>query len=146
MSQVPLIPSLGSIDDDDAMSAINIIVQYLNNQDSGVQPWSRMVIQGALTVRINPISANYFISDLDQVVLVDSTAGVITVTLPSAATIPGRRYTIKDWKGTSATHTITIATSASQLIDGSSTQTLTTNYQAIEVVSDNINWSIISNK
>lgn len=144
--QVPVIPTLSSVEDDDAMSCFNVLIQYLNNQDAGIQPWSKMVVQGALTVRVNPVSSAYLISDLDQIILVDSTSKVITVTLPSALTIPGRRYTIKDWKGASATHTITIATTAGQTIDGSATQTLITNYQAIEVVSDNTNWSIISNK
>lgn len=145
MSQVPIIPNLSSLEDD-VHSVINILVQYLNLQDLAVQSWSKLSVQGALATRVNPVSAAYLISDLDQIVLVDSTSGVVTVTLPSAVTIPGRRYTIKDWLGKSATHTITIATTASQLIDGSSTQTLTTNYQAIEVVSDNANWAIISNK
>ena len=146
MSQVPLIPTLSLIEDDAVQSALQSIVQYLNLQDSGIQPWSKMVIQGAMTTRVNPVAAAYSISDLDQIILVDSTAAIRTVTLPSAATIPGRRYTIKDWKGTAATHTITIATVSSQTIDGAGSATLTTNYQAVELVSDGANWSIISNK
>jgi hypothetical protein len=146
MAQVPLIPTLSSIEDDAVQSAIQILVQYLNLQDSGIQPWSKMVIQGTFSTRVNPISSSYSISDLDQIILVDSTSAVRTVTLPSASTIPGRRYMIKDWKGTSATHTITIATVSSQTIDGSGSATLTTNYQAMEMVSDGANWSIISNK
>lgn len=92
------------------------------------------------------ISSAYSITNTDQAVLVNCTSGAVTVTLPNANGINGKIFYIKDWKGQSATHTITIATTSSQTIDGSSTQTLTTNYQAIEVMSDGANWSIISNK
>lgn len=144
--QVPLIPSLSAIEDDNVQSAIQVLVTYLNNQDVAIQPWSKMWIQGFLQTRVNPVAAAYSISELDQIILVDSTAAIRTVTLPSAVTMPGRRYTIKDWKGQSATHNITVGTTASQNIDGSSTAVLSTNYQAIEVASDGANWSIISNK
>ena len=144
--QVPLIPSLSSIEDESVQGAIQILVTYLNSQDSAIQPWSKMWIQGFLQTRVNPVVAAYSISELDQIILVDSTSAIRTVTLPSAATMPGRRYTIKDWKGQSATHNITVRTTASQNIDGSSTAVLSTNYQAIEVASDGANWAIISNK
>ena len=144
--QISLIPGLSSIEDGNVQSAIQILVNYLNIQDIGIQPWSRMTIQGFLQTRVNPISSAYSISDLDQIVLVDSTAATRAITLPSAATMPGRRYTVKDWKGQSATHNITVGTVSSQTIDGSSTAVLSTNYQAIEVASDGANWSIISNK
>jgi hypothetical protein len=144
--QVSLIPTLSSIEDGNVQSAIQVLVNYLNIQDIGIQPWSRMNIQGFLQTRVNAVATAYAISDLDQIVLVDSTAATRAITLPSAVTMPGRRYTIKDWKGQSATHNITVGTTASQKIDGSSTSVLSTNYQAIEVVSDGANWAIISNK
>jgi hypothetical protein len=145
MSQVPLIFGFSSMPSD-VQSSMKILIDYLNAQDMATQAWSRMSIQGFFQTRVNPVSAAYSISDLDQIVLVDSTSGTVAITLPSAATMPGRRYTVKDWKGQSATHNITVGTTASQKIDGSSTSVLSTNYQAIEVASDGANWAIISNK
>ena len=43
MSQVPLLPTLSSIEDEDAQSALTLIIQYLNFQDAGIQPWSKLV-------------------------------------------------------------------------------------------------------
>lgn len=143
--QVPLIAGLSSTPGD-VQAVFKSIVSYLNNQDAGILPWSRMNIQGFFQTRVNPVAAAYVISDLDQIVLVNCTAGTIAITLPSAVKMPGRRYTIKDWKGQSATHSITVSAAGSEKIDGSSTFVLSTAYQAIEIASDGANWSIISNK
>jgi hypothetical protein len=78
---------------------------------------------------------------LDQTFeFVDCTSGTFTVTLPSTSGIAGRQYTIKN----SGTGVITIGTTSSQTIDGSTTQTLSTRYSAYTIVSDGSNWKIKS--
>lgn len=70
--------------------------------------------------------------------VVDCTANTFTVTLPTAASIAGREYTIKN----SGTGVITIACNGAETIDGATTQTLG-QYDSITVVSNNTNWIII---
>jgi hypothetical protein len=70
--------------------------------------------------------------------LIDCTTNTFTVTLPTAASIAGRTYVIKN----SGTGVITIATTSSQTIDGITTQTLN-QYDSITVVSNGANWIII---
>jgi len=118
------------------------LTQFWNDHDQGVRPWTSITFG---TVCIQK-SSSYTLTAADQVVLANSTSAILTITLPTAIGINGRRYTVKDWKGTSATNNITVATTSSQTIDGSTTQVLSTNYQAIEVASDGANWSIISKK
>lgn len=95
-----------------------------------------------LVTKVNTDSP-YSVLATDSNVFVNSTAGVVTVTLPTAVGCAGQRYVIKDWKGQSATNNITIGTTSAQTIDGAATKVLTTNYQSATVVSDGANWSLI---
>lgn len=76
----------------------------------------------------------------DYVVLVNASGSSVTYTLPSAVGNLST-YTVK--KTDSSANTVTVATSASQTIDGGSTALLPTQYESITVVSDNTNWHII---
>ena len=70
---------------------------------------------------------------------IDCTSNTFTVTLPTAASITGRIYVIKN----SGAGTITIATTSSQTIDGVTTQTLSTQYSSYTVQSNGANWIIL---
>ena len=78
----------------------------------------------------------------DRLILVNSTLGPITITLP-ASHVQGKVYEIKDHYGTSGTNNILIISSDGDLIDQLVNYTLTTNYQSITVVSDGYKWNII---
>jgi hypothetical protein len=72
------------------------------------------------------------------------TAGGVTITLPSAATVgSGIIVYIKDRDGLAGGDNITIEGSGAETIDGSLTYTLSTNYQAATLLSDGTNWSLI---
>jgi len=75
---------------------------------------------------------------VDQLVLVDASANPIDVTLPRADGSGGKRYCIK--KIDSSANEVTISTSLSQTIDDSATQTLTTENETLDIISDNENW------
>lgn len=64
--------------------------------------------------------------------------GTMTLTLPTAVGNTNR-YTVKRV----GSGTITVATTSSQTIDGSTTAALTVQYQTLEFISDNANWNII---
>jgi hypothetical protein len=83
------------------------------------------------------VSANYSILATDGTVNV--TANSPTITLPTAIGVSGKIYRIKN----SGTGTVTISTTSSQLIDGSSTKIINTQYSMLALQSNGANWMII---
>ena len=81
-------------------------------------------------------SALYTLTSSDHIVV--ATAGTWNATLPTAASVAGTEYVIKN----SGTGIITVDTTLSQTIDGSLTFALG-QYESITVVSDGSNWVII---
>src|SRR5690242_3096577 len=77
-------------------------------------------------------TANYTITNTDGVILADATSGAITITLPTAASITGRQYTIK--KIDASTNAVTVGTTSSQLIDSATTLSLPSRYDSVTVV------------
>jgi predicted ATP-dependent Lon-type protease len=68
---------------------------------------------GGITFPATGITTTYLVNDDDY--LIDVTGSTITVTLPSAVNRNGRNYIIKN----SATGVVTVSTTSSQTIDGS---------------------------
>lgn len=91
-------------------------------------------------------TANYTVSDLDDVVLADATAEALTLKLPSAVGFAGQ-LVIKAVTGT--THLVTVETVGEQTFNGAGTTvTLGTPesgapYSSITLVSDGVRWQII---
>lgn len=75
------------------------------------------------------------------VILADATSGAVTITLPTAVGRKGQEYSIK--KIDSSANAVTVATTSSQTIDGSTTKSLATQYSKTSVVSDGANWFIL---
>jgi len=83
-------------------------------------------------------TANYTITANDVTVIASGSG--TTITLPTAVGCNGRIYIIKRVDGS---NTITVATTSSQTIDGSTTVSLSSNFQTLRVQSDGANWSAI---
>ena len=83
-------------------------------------------------------ASSYTLTATDSTVIASGSGTVIT--LPTAASITGRQYTIKR---SDASNTITVGTTSSQTIDGSTTLSLSSNYMAVTVQSDGSNWQVI---
>jgi hypothetical protein len=64
--------------------------------------------------------------------------GITTLTLPTAVGNTNR-YTIKRV----GTNTVTVATTSSQTIDGSTTALINVQYQSLDIISDNSNWNVV---
>jgi hypothetical protein len=94
---------------------------------------SNMQVNGSMSLKYIAETSTYGIAATDY--FIDCTANSFTVTLPTAVSIAGRVYVIKN----SGSGTITIATTSSQTIDGSSPGTLSTLAQ-LRVISDGANW------
>ncbi|MGZ3774153.1 MAG: beta strand repeat-containing protein, partial [Pseudobdellovibrionaceae bacterium] len=103
-------------------------------------PASVLTVNGAIQTALTSKSANYTITSSDSVVIGNASGGAITITLPSAASIAGRQYTIK--KVDSSSNAVIVATTSSQTIDGITTANLVSQYQLLTVISDGTNWIV----
>jgi hypothetical protein len=94
---------------------------------------------GAMAFGFVSKAAPYALTAADRTVEV--TAASSTQTLPTAVGISGREYIIKcNFAGT-----VTVATTSSQTIDGSTTYSLSAQYKFVHVISNGANWLIIGN-
>ncbi len=85
-------------------------------------------------------TANYTVTTNDLMVLVDTTLGPVTITLPTAVGIPGTAYMAK--KITSDANPVFVVPTAGQRVDGQGGYALRAVNDAIVVASDNANWWI----
>jgi len=74
--------------------------------------------------------------------LCDSSGGAFTVTMP-AVHAAGDTILVKDSGGASQTNAITLATADADTIDGAASDSLQSNYGAVELISDGTNWFIV---
>ena len=81
------------------------------------------------------ISSNYIAVDADAL-LVDSTSGAITITLPEVTL--AARIIVK--KKDSSINAVTVATYGSETIDGSASLTISAQNEAYSLISDGENW------
>jgi hypothetical protein len=73
-------------------------------------------------------------------VLVDTTSGSVTLTLPAAGTVTGARLEVKKMV---AANTLTLDGNASETIDGAATLAWTTQYQSYSLISTGTTWVIV---
>lgn len=121
----------------------NIVVQPNGTGKTGVgtaTPNSVLGVGGPIATALSTLTAAYTVTDTDSVMLCNPTSGAFTVTLPSAASIAGRQYTIKRVNTSNA---VTVAAASGQTIEGSATFVLSTGFAGITVVSDGSNWWIV---
>jgi hypothetical protein len=79
----------------------------------------------------------------DEIITGDATSAIFTITLPTAVGKAGQTYTIK--RINSGANAVTVGTTTSQTIDGSTTYALSAQYKYVKVVSDGANWIIVGN-
>lgn len=85
-------------------------------------------------------SANYGITDADEITHVSPGASNVTITLPTAVGRQGRFFRIK--KVDAGVGVVTVATTGGQTIEDSTTYLLTNKWQNLVVYSDGSNWCI----
>lgn len=85
-------------------------------------------------------SADYTAASTDDYILVSATSADVVISLPSAATVDGKKYLIK--KTDASANTVTVDPNGSETIEGDSTYVLSSQYQLVQVVSDGTNWII----
>jgi len=77
----------------------------------------------------------------DSIILCDATSGVVTITLPTSVGNAGKTFSVK--KIDASGNNVVVDGNGSQTIDGSTTQTISTQYDEKRIVSDGSNWFII---
>lgn len=89
-------------------------------------------------VRIKAVTSAYTPVYSDDLILVDATAGAVTITLPDPTKNAGFLTRVK--KVDSTANAVTIAPYAAETIDGQSSVVLSNQYAAFNGISDGTNW------
>jgi hypothetical protein len=100
--------------------------------------WNQTNTPGSITRSINSISSPATAGAGDFTDYVYLVSGTTTLTLPTAVG-NANKYAVKN----SGSNTVTIATTSSQTIDGSSTATLPVANTSLDLISDGANWKVI---
>jgi hypothetical protein len=87
------------------------------------------------------VTANVTLTANNTVVLVDSTSGNVTVTLPDATANSGRYYVIKR---TGSANNVTIQAQSGQTVEGNANTTLIGAGSTDSIISDGARWRRIS--
>jgi len=91
---------------------------------------------------VTTVNTNYTANGIDEIILVNSTGGPITITIPGVH-VTGKRYIVKDRNGTAATNNITIVSGDSDTFDGSSNIVLNVTKQSAMIHSDGSVWYLL---
>jgi len=117
-----------------------------NSTVIGNSSTTKAQIFGTLQTQGNKLSiaaktGAYTIVASDQIITGNATNGAFTITLPTAVSKDGQTFTIK--KIDASEFAVTVGTTLSQTIDGSTTYSLPTRYKYVTIVSDGANWIIV---
>jgi len=114
--------------------------QTIYDQSAGVVPREHVDDERTLT---GPVTSNTTTSG-EEVVLVDTSSGAVTITLASADLAANGEsmnvVTIVDVGGAAETNPITVDTESGEGIDGGTTETVETNYGATVLAADDTQW------
>lgn len=86
-------------------------------------------------------TSNYTIATTDKIILVDASAGTVTISLPAAASVKGYKFYVK--KIENSVNSVIIDPNGAELIEGMSTNSISTLNTTRCFVSDGIAWYLI---
>lgn len=86
-------------------------------------------------------TSDYTVTSNDDTILANANGGGLTISLPSAATVSAKKFTIKKIDATA--NVVIVDPNSTQTIDGSLTFNIATQYQSVTVQSDGSNWYIL---
>lgn len=93
---------------------------------------------------VNVQTTSYALLMSDDVVDFNVGSGTTTATLPTAAGIAGKRFTIKNVDTSSVTSFVVIATTGGQTVDGRASNSFRLSPRDfVQVVSDGTNWKVV---
>jgi hypothetical protein len=97
-------------------------------------------VPASSNLAVTSVSADYTTLSTDRLILVNTAAGNITITLLTAVGNTGLEYTII--KTSADSYTVTVDPYSTQTAGGASTKTLPGQYDSISIISDNANWQM----
>jgi len=140
--QSPLDTStIGNVTSNTGTSYATGIAAPIGDGSSSLFSLGSIRANGPIATALATKSAAYTLTATDSVILADATSAVFTCTLPTAVGITGRQYTIK--RINAGSNNVTVGCAGAETIDGATTYSLTSQYQSITVVSNNVGWLII---
>lgn len=116
--------------------SLDTLIRLLNARMKGLEAELGSLSRVGATTRA--VTAATTITAADALVLVDTTSGAVTVTLPVAAVSAGKRYTVK--KTNAGANNVTLDGNGAETIDGAATVVWNTQYLAYTVQSDGATW------
>lgn len=124
-----------------AVGANNTVLTADSSTATGLK-WATSATAAALDVT-TITSSPYSLTDANDVLLVDTSGGAVTVNLHTAATAKQKPYYIK--KIDSSANAMTLDASGAQTIDGAATQSTIIQYLSFTIVPNNATsaWSIV---
>lgn len=93
------------------------------------------------TFTVTTQSGNYAILTTDTTIFVNAASAPVTITLPTAVGVTGKKYNIK--KIDSSANAVTINTTSSQTIDADTSVIINVQYTSMQVISDGSNWFVV---
>lgn len=122
--------------DDSAATAGTVVCRDVNGNDIAAvrTATAGLVTQGFLEEHVITESANYTMTGVESVVLVNASGGAVTITEPVDGSNTGKRFMIE--KTDSSGNAVTVATQGSDTIQGSTTVTLSSQWSKIIDVAD----------
>jgi hypothetical protein len=102
-------------------------------------PNSTLEVQGSVSTNYRAFTTTTTITATDNTLVFTGT-GAVTITLPTAVGITGRSYLVKNASTTSPTPLVTVATNASQTIDGAPLWLLDEPNETVLLISNGVNW------
>ena len=105
-------------------------------------PTSFLEVAGSFGLPVVSKTSAYTATISDHTILCNATSAAFTVSLPTAAGITGRRYTVK--KTDSSGNAVTVDPAGSETIDGSTTKTLSAQWDWLTVQSNGTNWVTVA--
>lgn len=106
----------------------------------------REVVKHHRGVEYNTVLSNdsdYTVTSANHVIIMHSLSASRTVTIPTAQCNIGRVLIIKERDGYASSYSVVIDPEGSTTIDGNATYTISTNKEAVTLISDGSNWQII---
>ncbi len=124
-----------SEDDEGQLSTFNVL-------EAAYDDVSVAALGGSTTLSVSTKTANYTLTDADDLILMDCTSGNLTVTLHAVASAKQKPYYIK--KIDSSGNSMTIDGNVSETIDGAATKVTSVQYTSYTIVPNNAGeWSIV---
>ena len=115
----------------------------LTTKGTGIVQTAATLKYAGVIAGLSTKTAAYTLVATDYTVLGNATTASFSLTLPTSVGATGQVYIIK--KVDSTANTVTILTTSSQTIDGSTSKVLSYQYDGFQLQSDGANWMIIGN-